>query len=137
MKGIYNKSIQLPPPKYLFNSICYESCPLDLNTEPSCSYDKCECKCKYAFHTENNEKICYSNYNCKNNYNYKNPDTNECYISLNDCLSKENNYFFNKYCYKTQCPENTVSLSSKNEAIQSYFKNNLLLNDEFKDKLCI
>jgi hypothetical protein len=71
------------------------------------------------------------------NYTYQNPETKECYTSLNDCFTKENQYFFNKYCYKTQCPENTVPLLSKNETIQEYFKTNLLLKDEIKSKICI
>ena len=52
------------------------------------------CKCQYAFYNDNENKTCHSDNNCLSGYPYKNPDTNECYLSLDDCLSKGNNYFF-------------------------------------------
>ena len=93
---------------------------------------------KISFHSLNNEIICNSDDNCIEGYRYKNPDTKECYLSLDDCLSKGNAYFFNNFCYTTQCPnDNLVSLSSKSEDIMKYYKQTLLLDDNLKDKICI
>ena len=131
----YSKKSNLIPPIYLFNKICYESCPSDENIKTNDKNNTCECK--YAFKSENNIFTCYSDDNCISGYNYQNPDTKECYSSLDDCFSKENNYFFNKFCYKNECPENRVPLSTKSEEIKEYFKINLLLADNLMNKLCI
>ena len=45
------------PQKYLFNKICYDSCPL--NTIPDESNNIC--KCNYSFHIDNEKLICYDN----------------------------------------------------------------------------
>ena len=129
------KKNALNPPKYFFNKKCYEECPLEENT----IIDEINfiCKCKFSFYIENSETICFSDNNCISNYNYQNPLSKECFLSLDDCFSKGNRYFFNKYCYKDECPENTVLLSSKNETVQNYYIINLLLEDYLKDKICI
>ena len=126
----YSK-IALNPPKYLFNKKCYESCP------PYSISDNDICKCQYAFYNDNQNIRCYSDNNCLSDYPYKNPDTNECYLSLDDCFSKGNNYFFNKECFKDQCPNGEIALETKSEEIKNYFKNNLLLDDNLISKLCI
>ena len=131
----YSKKKNLIPPKYLFNRTCYELCPSDAKIKIDEINNICECK--YAFYSDNNKLICYNDDNCIAGYNYQNPDTKECFSSLNDCFEKENNYFFNKLCYKNGCPENTVPLSTKSESIQEYFRINLLLEDNLKNKLCI
>ena len=79
----------LNPPKYLFNKKCIEECPpYSINDENH------ECKCQFAFYIENEETICLSNDNCINGYPFQNPDTKECYSSLNDCFNKGNSFFF-------------------------------------------
>ena len=124
----YIKGDNLIPPKYLFNKKCYEICPLNSIADDSNNI----CKCQFAFHIENEETICYPDLNCISDYPYKNNDTNECFSSLDKC-----NFFFNQYCYN-KCPEGKISLSSKSEEIQEYFKNNLLLlNNDLINKICI
>jgi hypothetical protein len=57
---------------------------------------------------------------------------------LDDCFNKENYYFFNKNCYKNECPNDKIPLSNESNEIKDYYKKNLLLNDEnLLDKLCI
>ena len=129
----YIQKENLVPPKYLFNKKCYKFCPLNSIQDD----DQNICKCQFAFHTDNNEKVCYSDLNCISEYTYQNPDTKECYLSLNDCIFKGNNYFFNKYCYKDNCPNDKVKLSSKNTTIQNYYINNLLLDNNLGNSLCI
>ncbi len=132
----YTKNEQVALPKYLYNKKCYDSCPSDSNIITDETNNKC--KCKYAFHTLNNEITCYSDENCITGYPYQNPDTKECYSSLENCLLNGNNYFFNKFCYTSQCPNDKfVSLSSKSNDIKEYYKTNLLLNDDLIDKICI
>ena len=133
--GEYIKKDAFNPPKYLFNKKCYEECPSDENI--IADDINFICQCKFAFYIKNNNKTCFSTNNCPSDYNYKNPNTKECYLSLDDCFSKENRYFFNNNCYKDDCPENTVLLSSKNETIKNYYIDNLLLEDDIKDKICI
>ena len=129
----YERTI-LSPPKYLFNKKCYDLCPS--NSIPDDINNIC--KCEFAFIVDNSgEFICYPDNNCISNYPYQNPNTYECYSSLNHCFTKGNNYFFNKYCYNNQCPENTISLSSKSDKIKNYYKNNLLLDNNLLNKLCI
>ena len=120
-------------PKYLFNKKCYDLCPSNSFEDDNTNI----CKCKFAFYMNNEEIICFSDLNCISDYPYQNPDTYECYSSLSDCFSKGNNFFFNNYCYKTQCPDDKIILSSRSEIIKEYCKNNLHLEDELINKICI
>ena len=122
----YNKII-INSPKYLFNKICYDKCPLNLIPDEVIRV----CKCEHTFHIENEEIICDISQNCISDYPYKNLDTNQCYSSLNNC-----NYFFNNDCYN-ECPNGKVVLSSKTDIIINYFITELLLDSNLKNKLCI
>ena len=122
---IYKKT-NLIVPKYLFNKVCYEECPL--NSIPD---DTNICKCKFAFHIVNDVTTCYSDLICISDYPYQNKDTNQCFSSLNEC-----DFFFNNDCYN-QCPDDKNSLSTKSEEIKYYYKENLLLDSDLLNKLCI
>ena len=135
---IYNQELDnyekfdISPPKYLFNNQCYDSCPL--YSKPD---DTNICKCEFAFYVENGEITCFEDNNCLSNYSYQNPDTKECFLSLDDCFSKGNNFFFNKECYKNGCPNDRISLNDINEDQKEFIKNKILLDDNLEDKLCI
>ena len=111
-KDNYNKDNyeinSISPPKYLFNKVCYDSCPLytipdELNNN---------CICKYSFHVDNGKSICYEDYYCINNtYKYYLNDSKEC-ISSNSCPTDY--YQFNFQCYENQCPSKTNEISNKN-----------------------
>ena len=124
-----------------FNNECFSlNCPS--NSEIDSSTGK-TCICLYLFYNDINQNIlnCFdeSITECPSeNYEFYNPDTKECFISMEDCFNKGNNYFFNKYCYKIGCPSDKILLYDQNIQIQNYYKTNLLLsNDELIDKLCI
>lgn len=57
---------------------------------------------------------------------------------MNDCFNKGNSFFFNKYCYTDNCPNDKYKLSDQNNEIKNYFISKLSINeDEIKNKLCI
>ena len=130
----YEKT-SLKPPKYLFNKKCYEECPTN-----SISNDDniCEVNCKFAFYIDNNNEIeCYNDNNCPDDHPYQNPETMECYSSLNECFNQGNNYFFNKECYKNECINNKTALKNQTTDIKNFIKNKLKLDDNLIDKICI
>lgn len=122
----------LNSPKYLFNGICYESCPI--NTEEDNINNIC--KCKFSFSTNDNIIICYDDNKCIANYSYQNPDTKECFSSLDKCL-ENNKFFFNNDCYAGECPSNRITLYNQSKEVKNYFSNILLLDNNLIDKLCI
>ena len=123
----------LNPPKYLFNKKCYEECPTN-----SISNDANICECKFAFYIDNNNEIeCYNDNNCPADHPYQNPDTMECYSSLDDCFNKGNSYFFYKECYRNECINDKIALKIQNIDIQNFIKNILNLDENLIDKICI
>ena len=125
--------INLNPFIYLFNKICYEICPTNTIAD---DINKI-CKCKFAYYNESDELKCFSDNNCLTEYSYQNPETKECFSSLEDCFIKQNNYFFNKECYKNRCPDYKIALNTQSSEIKNYFKVKLSLDDNIINKLCI
>jgi len=119
-------------PKYLFNDICYETCPL--NTEEDSINNIC--KCKFAFSKNDNIITCYDDNKCINDYSYQNPDTKECFSSLDKCL-ETNKFFFNNDCYTEECPPHKITLYNQSEEVKNYFSNILSLDKNLIDKICI
>jgi len=104
-KDNYNKDnyeiIDISPPKYLFNKVCYDSCPLSTISDELNN----KCKCQKSFHVDNDKLICYDDYYCINNtYKYFLNDSKEC-ISNNSCPTGY--YQFNFQCYENNCPSQT------------------------------
>jgi len=126
----YDKNI-INLPKYLFNDICYESCPSNTIADNENSI----CKCEFAFHIDDKKIICYDDNNCPSQYPYQNPDTKECYSSLDKCLEK-NNAFFNYECYTEQCPNQKLILKNQSEDVKKYFIK-ILIDESLVDSLCI
>ena len=126
----YIKNSNLTPPKYLFNNVCYETC--DINANTIADEENNICKCQYAFHIQDGEFLCYSDFFCISDYPYKNQDTNQCYSTLEEC-----NYFFNNNCYEYQCPSGKINLSTKSEIIKNYYMSKLSLNINLINKICI
>lgn len=97
----------------VFNNECYtEICPENTKLNINNGYT---CICSYYFYKENNILICFNSSvtSCeKKNYSYSNPNTLECFNSLEDCFTKENEYFFNNYCYKEGCPQGTILIEN-------------------------
>ena len=122
----------------IFNNECYsQECPNNTKLD---IYNNYECICSYFYYnsTNNNTLNCFENsITCDNkNYLYYNPNLKECYISLDDCFSKGNSYFFNHFCYKNECENETIPLLSTNETIQNNFIDELILKENI-NKICI
>ena len=104
------KKKDIIPPKYLFNKICYDKCPLYSieNNEDN------TCICQFSFHKniENEDEIiCHPGLYCisnNNQYRYFIEDTKECITD--GCPSDY--YQFNFYCYKNGCPNDTIASDS-------------------------
>jgi len=124
------KNINLP--KYLFNDICYETCPFNTIVDN----ENNTCKCEFAFLIDDKKIICFDDNNCPSEYPYQNPDTKECYSSLDKCLEK-NKFFFNNNCYTEKCPNQKLVLNNQNDIVKNYFINTLLIDDSLIDNLCI
>ena len=123
----------------VFNNECYSiECPINTKLSNNDDYS-CVCSFFYYKFIINNTLNCFENsITCENkNYLYSNPETNECYDSLEDCFNKGNIYYFNNECFKEGCPNGKIALSSTNEEIQNYFINELSLEENLKNKICI
>ena len=108
----------------IFNNECYsENCPE--NTEIKNINDN-YCLCKYYFYNNNGMLNCYDSTvtSCEEkSYEYSNPNTLECFDSLEDCFNKDNNYFFNKFCYKDNGTiENNDNNNDKNNEDFNFIK---------------
>ena len=121
--------------KYFINETneCVHICPINFSVLDN----QCINKCPYYYYNNNNNFICLEKYEGLN-YPYINPYTNECFINLEDCFSKNNLFFFNQFCYKDRCPPNTIILSSINDQIiKSKLINDLSLDNNLEDRICI
>ena len=127
----YEKN-NLNSPKYLFNGICYEKCPISTVEDNI----KNICKCEFAFSINDNIITCYDDNICITDNSYQNPDTKECFSSLDKCLEK-NKFFFNNDCYTEKCPTNKISLYNQSEEVKNYFSNISSLDNNLIDKICI
>ena len=125
----------------IFNNECYsQDCPVYTKLDNNDEYKyMCTCEKYYYSIFSNNTLICFENStSCEmKNYSFSNPITYECYDSLEDCFSKGNLYYFNNYCYKINCTNEYIPLSSTNETIQNYFIGELSLDNNLKNKICI
>ena len=121
----------------VFNNKCYSiGCP-NLTKKNS---DEHTCICQYTYYNESNLLNCFEqSESCENKgYLYTNPDTLECFNSLEDCFNKNNIFYFNMYCYKDQCPSNTIPLSSiNNEKIKNILISIFSIGDNVKDNMCV
>ena len=119
-----------------FNNKCYTTTCPDLTEESSDS--NLICKCKFAYYNNNNLLECFEGRQCENEYEYSNPETLECFSSLNDCFAKNNLFYYNMSCYKDNCPTGKISLSSINdEAIKNKIIAELSISNELVDHICV
>ena len=124
----------------IFNNFCYKNgCPnnskLDIDSANFC-------KCSYFFYNniENNNLICLSeDESCySKNYLYLNPDSLECFIDLEECFIKEYLFYFNNNCYKGECPDGKILISSiVNQTLKNDISLILNINEELENNLCV
>ena len=106
--GILYPLFSLSPPRYLFNWVCYSSCPYLTYSDSTIN----ECLCIYGWHYNSTiqEKKCYDHKNyCLSLEYYYHTDTKECVLS--DC--KEGYFKMNFECYKGKCPKDTYEIPDK------------------------
>ena len=92
-------------PRYLFNGVCYSSCPSLTHSDTKNNV----CKCTYGWHYNStiNKTICYDHKDyCLSLEYYYHTDTKECVIG--DC--KEGYLKMNFECYKDKCPKDTIQI---------------------------
>ena len=122
----------------IFNNECYSECPENTEIKNNGNYF---CLCQHYYYNNNSKLICYDSTveSCEyKNHKYSNPDTLECFNSLEDCLNKNNSYFFNLNCYKESCPLQYISLSNvSSEIIKNDFIINLNINEEYINSICV
>ena len=101
---------------YLYNGICYITCPDE--TISDTENDICKCK-YYGYYPENNYYICYNEIEkCQS----KIPviDLRICLDEINDCISKGYK-ILNDECYNESCPEYTHLDDNGYTCLCSYF----------------
>ena len=98
------------------------------------------CECLYYYYNNNGTFECFDNgVTCESKgYLIKSDCNKECFFSINDCLSKNNSYFFDDICYKNNCPNGMIPLNTvENADIQTGIINKLNLNDSNAEKACV
>ena len=122
----------------IFNNECYSvNCPENSEIKSSSSN---YCYCSNYFYKNDNILECFNSSitSCEQNgYEYSNPLTLECFDSLDDCYSKSNTYYFNKYCYKDTCSDYIALSSISNETVRNDFISNLNIEDEYLNRICV
>ena len=120
----------------IFNNKCYTtSCP-ELTEESN--ENNFICKCKFSYYEDNNLLNCFEQNECESEYLYSNPETLECFLSLNDCFSKNNLLFYNTSCYKNNCPIGKIPLNSINdETIKNKLISELSISNDLINHQCV
>ena len=118
----------------IFNNECYsQNCPVLTKTN-----ENNECICEFSYYNDNNIISCFNQAECENIYPYSNPNTLECFISLEDCFSKNNLLFYDMNCYKDSCPSGKIPLNSiTNEEIKNTLISELSLETDLISKQCV
>mgnify|MGYP002623862319 CR=1 FL=1 len=123
----------------VFDNDCYNDCSnIDGAEVDEDNANYCSCSLYYFYRDNNNKMICLHSYCANEGFMYSNPDTNECFTSLEVCLSK-NLVFFNSFCFENNCPVNTILLSEINdETIKNALIAELSVSDtNLIDKKCV
>jgi len=111
--------------KYQFNSICYDECPLNSN-----SNENNKCQCLHGWHKDiiTGDINCYDDDYCSNSeYRYYHNNTKECKKIGCDV----GYYQFNFQCYYSGCPSNTLESSSNSNNCESKF-DYCFINEKFQ-----
>ena len=123
----------------IFNNFCYKNgCPL--NTKSEIDNHFCQCSHFYYNNTENNALICLEeSENCySQDYLYLNPESLECFKTLDECFIKNHLYYFNNNCYKSECPKDKILLTSiVNQTIKDNILQILNIEQNLENKICV
>ena len=120
----------------IFNDNCYSICPTNTKQKGNNS-----CICSYYFYTEKNNTLnCFDKgKTCENEgYQYIDYNNKECFKSIDDCFNKNYLFYYDKTCYKNNCPSDKIPLNSiKSPLYKSSLIEDLNLDNKYKEKLCI
>ena len=123
--------------KKVFGRQCLDNCPA--NSEIKGKQNNCECS--YNFFNDNGILNCFNiGETCENkSYLISSDDASskECFLSIDDCIKKGYLYFFDKTCFKTDCPEDKKKLKMIDNSIKNEIIKDLHLNDTIANNLCI
>ena len=99
----------------VFNKLCLITCPI--NTIP----DGDNCECKFHFYKDDETLFCFEEEKTCESIGYPTTsNTNECFLSRNNCIHRGNK-FFNNICYIGTCPVNTYEKNSDGICHCSFF----------------
>ena len=120
----------------IFNNQCYnEGCP---ELTKLGSIDLYTCICEFSYYNDGTKLNCFEQEECGTSYSYSNLQTLECFTSLEDCFSKNNNFLYNKYCYKDSCPSGKIALSSiTNSKIKNALISELSISNDLINHQCV
>ena len=121
--------------KKIFGKECANKCPLNSEFRENTNI----CECSYYFYNNNGILSCFnSDKTCKSEGFPVNSETKECFTSITDCFSKNYSYFFDKTCYKDNCPSGKIPLKSINDIVKkNSLKTALNLDNSISEKICI
>ena len=98
----------------IFNNLCLISCPE--NTKPEGDY----CQCENKYYISNGKLNCFSaDKTCEDIHYPLESNSNECFLSQEDCITKGNK-FFNNMCYISSCPSNSNDDDNDGNCLCSY-----------------
>ena len=120
----------------IFNKECYSECPNNTDDENNDNY----CECSFYFYQNNFLYNCFSSEKtCKSEGYEINGENNECFKSIEECLSNNYSYYYQNYCFKNNCPSDKIQLRSiQNSKIKNELINELKLTKNlFPNNLCI
>ena len=112
----------------IFNYLCLTTCPINTKIAGN------NCQCEFNYYKNNEGLNCFQEEKSCEDIGYPiMSDTNECFLSKDDCIEKGNKYF-NKFCYTTSCPDNTYE---KNNDGICYCSNFYYYNSETDLYICL
>ena len=133
-----SKEICFNENKKIFGKECLDNCPLNSNINE----EENTCKCLYNYFNDDGILNCFiEGQTCENkSYLFTSDDTSnkECFLSIGDCIKKGYSYFFNKTCFKMDCPPDKIPLNTITDSlIKKEIINDLHLDSTIENKLCI
>ena len=88
----------------IFNKLCLNTCPI--NT----IQNKDNCECEFNFYKNDEVLYCFEGgKTCENNNYLVKSNTNECFLSNEDCINKGHKYFDNNICIIGMNPGNNTN----------------------------
>ena len=124
--------------KKIFGKECLDNCPINSNLNEEGKI----CECLYNYFNDDGILNCFSyGQTCENKgYLFSSDDASnkECFQSIADCISKGYLYFFDKTCFKTSCPDDTIPLKTITDiSLKDEIISDLHLDSAISNNLCI